>query len=268
MRHPVLWLVLLFALSLSQVWAGTCLLSGAGGLALQLTSIAPLMKTPQGALVQGSVTLTPVEALAQGLNSTYYLDDKPVGAQTVTRPELTLDTTKLPDGLHSVRLEAGDGVRLAMSSGNLALHVANDATTNAILGQAGKSDAPAFVKLYRKTVLREIVWFDNREADLEKHGYMSGQRIYITLTDLMRHIGGTMIWGPSQSYIMVERNGVKVRVIPGSARVYVNGEKKSLGRATQRIGNRTFVPIRPMLSLFGVEMAWNRPEHRAFVNVK
>jgi hypothetical protein len=268
MRHPLLWLCLAATLALSPAWAGTCLLIGSGGLALQLTSTALLMKTPQGALVQGRITVTPAEALEHGLSSTYYLDDRPVGLDTTTRPELIVDTAKLGDGLHTVRLEAGDGVRLAMSTGNLALHVANDATTNVILGQRGGDGAPAFVKLYRKIVLREIVWFDNREADLEKHGFISGQRIYITLTDLMRHVGGTMVWGPSQSYITVERSGIKVRVIPGSARVYVNGEKQSLGRVATRIDSRTFVPIRPMLSIFGIDVDWNRAQHRAFVNLK
>jgi hypothetical protein len=268
MRLPLLGLIVLLCLSLSQAWAGTCLLSGPAGLALQLTSTAPLLRTPQGALVQGQIMLTPVEALADGLPSTYYLDDKPVGASTVMRPELTVDTTKLPDGLHSVRLDAGDGLKLALSTGNLALHVANDATTNVLLGQEGEGGTPTFIKLYRKVLLREIVWFNGREADLEKHGFMSGQRLYITLTDLMRHIGGSIIWGPSQSYIMVERNGIKVRIIPGSARVYVNGEKRSLGRAAMRIDNRTFVPIRPLLSIFGLEVDWNRAQHRAFVNTK
>jgi hypothetical protein len=167
-----------------------------------------------------------------------------------------------------VRLEAGDGLRLAMSTGNLALHVANSTTANAILGEADTDGAPAFVKLYRKLILREVVWFDNREADLEKHAFFSNQRVYITLTDLMRHIGGSMIWGPSGSYITVERNGVKVRVIPGSSRVIVNGEKKSLGQVAMQIGNRTFVPVRPMLSIFGVDVNWNRAQHRAFVNTK
>jgi len=268
MRHRLLWLCLIATLALSQAWAGTCLLSGSAGPVLQITSLAPLMKTPQGALVQGSITVTPLEALAQGLTSTYYLDDQPVALNAITRPELIVDTTKLRDGLHALRLEAGDGVRLAMSTGNLALHVANDATANAVLGQGADRGAPSFVKLYRKVILREIVWFNNREADLEKHGFSSGRRIYITLTDLMRHIGGSMVWGPSQSYITVERNGIKVRVIPGSARVYVNGERQSIGRVAMRLDNRTFVPIRPMLSIFGVDVEWNSAQHRALVNVK
>lgn len=268
MRHQQFWLcLLLLSLGLGTAWAGTCVLTGAGGFALQVTSTAPLMKTPQGAVVQGSITLSPAEALQGGLGATYFLDEKPVAVSFDLRPELTVDTTKLSDGAHAVRLEAHDGTRLAFSSGNLALHVANDTTTNVIFQQA-QTDAPAFVKLYRKLIRREIVFFDKREADLEKHGFMRGGHIYITLTDLMRHIGGTMIWGPTAGYLTVERNGVKVRVIPGSARVYVNGEKQSLGRASYRIDNRTFVPIRPMLNIFGLDTDWNRPLHRAFVNTK
>jgi hypothetical protein len=268
MRHQQLWLcLLLLSFGLGTAWAGTCVLSGADGFALQVTSTAPLMKTPQGAVVQGSITMSPAAALTAGLGSTYFLDEKPLAVSFDLRPELTVDTTKLSDGTHAVRLEVHDGTRLAFSSGNLPLHVANDTTTNVILKQA-QTSAPAFVKLYRKVLLREIVFFDKREADLEKHGFLSHGRIYITLTDLMRHVGGNMVWGPTAGYLTVERNGVKVRVVPGSSRVYVNGEKQSLGRAAYRIDNRTFVPIRPMLDIFGLDTDWNRPLHRAFVNTK
>jgi len=268
MRHRLLGLcILLLALGVGLASAGTCVLPGAGGIALQITGNGPLTKTPQGAVVQGSITLSPTEDLAAGLGATFYVDDKPRGVTFQSRPEWTVDTTKLSDGLHAVRLEAHEGTRLALSSGNLALHVANDTTSNVLLQQATAAE-PAFVKLYRKIILREIVFFDKREADLEKHGIVSGGRIYITLTDLMRHIGGTMIWGPTSSYVTVERNGVKVRVIPGSARVYVNGEKQSLGRASFRVENRLFVPIRPMLTIFGLTTDWNRAQHRAFVNTK
>jgi len=130
-------------------------------------------------------------------------------------------------------------------------------------------DGPVVVKLYRKALLREAVFFNNREADLEKHAWMSSGRLNITLTDLARHIGGTIIWGPSQQYITVQRSGITIRVIPGSARVYVNGEKRSLGQPARRIENRTYVPIRPMLALFGIENThWNRIQHRAYVSTK
>lgn len=265
MQVRLLGLCLLLTV-VTSAWAGTCVLSG-GGIALQITGTAPLMNTDAGALVRGTISLSPLEALTDGLSSIYYLDDRAVSVSTDPRPRLNVDTAKLSDGVHQVRLDAADGTRLALSTGNLPLHVANDATTNVVLQQATTA-SPSFVKLRRKLLLREIVFFDKREADLEKHGFMSGGRIYITLTDLMRHIGGTMIWGPSANYLTVEHEGVTVRVIPGSARVYVNGEKQSLGRAAYRKGNRTFVPIRPMLDIFGITVDWNRPTHRAFVNTK
>jgi hypothetical protein len=258
--------LLLMFLAVGSAWAGTCVLTGAGQMALQITSTAPLLKTPDGAMVQGTITLSPTEALAQGLGSTYFLDDRPLGVSFDNRPQVTVDTRRLKDGVHAIRLEALDGTRLAFSTGNLPLHVVNDATSNMVLKAAG--DPPAFVKLYRKVLLREIVFFNNREADLEKHAFVEGGRVYITLTDLMRHIGGTMVWGPTANELTVERNGVKVRVIPGSDRVYVDGKPRSLGRDTYRIDCRTFVPIRPMLAIFGEATAWNRAQHRAFVNVK
>lgn len=266
MRHRTLWLcfaTLTFAAG--SALAGSCILSGDGGLTLQITGTAPVMATPRGAVVQGDITLFPTSNLNAGLNSIYYVDEQPVAMSSMSRPELRVDTAKLSEGIHSVRLEALDGQRLALSSGNLALHVANEATTNVAMTQAGDA-APPFVKLYRKLLLREIIFFNDREADLEKHGFISGGRVYITLTDLMRHIGGTMIWGPTSSYITVSRSGITVRVIPGSSAVYVNGERQSLGRAAIRRDNRTFVPVRPMLDIFGMDTHWNRLLHRAFVN--
>lgn len=247
--------------------AGTCIVTGAGPLTLQLSSLAPLQATPAGAIVSGAVVVTPREALTQGLTAIYYLDDEVKLVSEQPRPELKLDTQGLVDGLHELRLEVSHGTQLAMSTGSLALQVANDAATAAV-AQAAPGDPP-FVKLYRKLLLREIVGFNGREADLEKHAWLSHGRVFITLTDLMRHVGGTIIWGPSQNFIVVERNGIEIHVIPGSARVLVNGERASLGQAARRIDNRTYVPIRPMLALLGIETVdWDSGRGRAYVATK
>jgi hypothetical protein len=265
MRHIVIPL-LLVALAVAPAMAGTLTLTGTGALALQIVGTAPLMATPGGAAVSGTITISPGESLRDGLTAIFYVDNEARFISALSRPELAVDTTRLPDGIHEVRMDVSDGTQLAFSTGGIPIHVLNDSTVNLITGQAAAGGNPPFVKLYRKILLREIVWFNNREADLEKHAVVSGGRVYITLTDLLRHVGGTIIWGPSKSYVVAERNSVKLRFVPGSSRVYVNGKRASLGRSTWRSDCRLFVPIRPVLALLGLETDWNRIQGRAYVN--
>lgn len=264
MRHLMILLCVVIV-AVSPALAGTFTSAGPGMLGLQISSAA-LLNTASGAAVSGTITLSPTEALVNGQTSIFYLDDQAKLVSALAQPELSLDTTKLNDGLHEVRLEICDGTQLAFSTGAIPLHVLNDGTMN-VMRQATAGE-PAFTKVYRKLLLREIVWFDNREADLEKHAFMNGGRVYITLTDLLRHVGGTIIWGPTESYVMVERNGVKMKFVPGSSRVYMNGEARTLGLATTRIQNRLFVPVRPVLRLLGIGTEWNRIQGRAFVNTR
>ena len=44
----------------------------------------------------------------------------------------------------------------------------------------------------------------------------------ITLTDLMRHIGGQVDWGPPRDLILATRNGITVRV-RGSSSISAKG---------------------------------------------
>lgn len=255
----------LAVLVFSPVWAGTATLTGSGAMALQVEAATPILKTPAGAGVTGEIVVTTTHALSGGLTTTFFLDDVARATGSNARPELRVDTNRLADGVHELRAEVTDGTRLVMATGGLPLHVMNHmvvAAQNQVRG--GDSNIN---KVYRKVLLREIVWFDGREADLEKHAFRSGGQLYITLTDLVRHIGGGIVWGPDAGYIMVERGGVKVRVIPGSARVYVDGQKQGLGASAIRIENRTFVPVRAMLKVFGLESSWNAARGRLDVDV-
>ena len=114
-------------------------------------------------------------------------------------------------------------------------------------------------------IFREIVYFNNREADLEKHAFVRDGRVYITLTDLMRHIGGSIIWGPDDDQMEVERNGITVELFPNSRTVYVNGVERTLDRTTLRRANRTCVPVRPFAALFGIATQWDFQDDRAYV---
>jgi hypothetical protein len=265
MRHLMI-LLCFVVLTISPVLAGSLTFTGPGSFGLQIVSTAPLLATPGGATVSGSITLSPPSALRDGLSATFYLDSQAKLVSELANPSFSVDTTKLSEGLHEVRMDVLDGTQLAFSTGTIPLHVMRDIAVNAL--RQDEAGEPAFGKVYRKLLLREIVWFDNREADLEKHAFVSGGQVYITLTDLLRHVGGTIIWGPTESYVKVERNGRQIRFIPGSSRVIVNGVPKSLGHASMRIDNRLFVPLRPTLALMDMQMKWNKVQGRAYVNTK
>lgn len=263
MRHLMI-LLCVAAVAVTPVLAGSFTFTGPGTFGLQIVSDAPLLSTASGAAVSGVISLSPTEALANGQTSIFYLDNETKLVSGLSYPQLSLDTTKLSDGLHEVRMEVCDGTRLAFSTGAIPLHVLNDSTLN-VIRQTPANELP-FVKVYRKLIMREIVWFDNREADLEKHAFKSGGQIYITLTDLLRHVGGTIIWGPDQSYVMAERSGVKMQFVPGSSRIIINGQKRTLGQNTIRVDNRLCVPLRPLLRLMGITMEWNKVQGRAYIN--
>lgn len=250
------------------VLASSITISGGGNLALQVVAGTAVLKTPSGAGVTGEVLVSPALEVAPGLTTTFYVDDTARLASSISRPELRLDTTRLSDGLHGLRVEVSRGLQLVMSTGDIPLHVLNGLSESA-LQQVNRPDTDSNLnKVYRKLLLREIVWFDGREADLEKHAFRQNGQIYITLTDLIRHIGGGIVWGPEASYILVERGGTQVRVFAGTSRVLVNGQARSLAAPAVRIDNRTFVPVRSMLALFGVSSQWNAGQGRLYVETR
>ena len=220
------------------------------------------MKTAGGAVVQGEIVITPASPVADGLTTAFCLDDAVRLISDMNQPRMTLDTTTLEDGLYELRVDILDGTQLAFSTGSIPLHVANRGTGTVL--QQTRTEVP-FNKAYRKAIRREIVWYNNREMDLEKHGFIQRGRVYITLTDLMRHIGGNIIWGPHHNFIEVQRSGLTVRVIPGSTRIIVNGETRHLDMPARRIGDRTYVPVRPFCALFGITTHWSHENNRAIV---
>jgi hypothetical protein len=259
----LLCLVLLTSIA-GSVWAHTLTLTGPGALGVLLAAQAPITRTLAGAAVSGEVTVSPVSALPTGSLATFYLDDQARFTSSDPRPELRLDTDQLSEGVHQLRLEVSDGAQLALSTGTLPLHVIRTAT-QAVTGAARGGGEIPFNKVYRKIILREIIWFNRQEADLEKHAFWRRGSVYITLTDLIRHVGGNITWGPSNKYILVERKGMKIRVTPGSSHVYVNGLKLNLGRPCKQIDSRTYVPVRQMLCLLGINTQFNYCQRRVDV---
>jgi len=149
---------------------------------------------------------------------------------------------------------------------------------------AAQDEGSSFVKLYIKEQKRHIVWYNGTEGDPEKWAFVERGRVYVTLTDLMRHIGGTVTWGPRSHRLFATREGLTVRVIPGSSRVYLYQESPpdsifidwrdwptkpgavaSLGRSARRINDRTYVPLRSMCAIFGIPVHWQSYKGRAHV---
>ncbi len=129
-----------------------------------------------------------------------------------------------------------------------------------------QSSAPDFQIIERKTIQREMVWFNGREGDFEYKPFLKNKRVYVTLLDLMRHIGGNLLTGPPKNLTELERNKVLVRVLPGQHYVLLNGMKTDVERAPIKRGGAMYVPLRFYCNLFGISVEWNRIEQRAYVS--
>jgi hypothetical protein len=285
--------VLLGAVLAGGAWARSTVLRGGGDFGVQVytpSTIARLGTTP---VLRGEVLLTPAREDLGGASITYYLDEKPRFATNQIPPEYLLDTSSLDDGPHVLRVEASRNDQLIASTGSIPFHVANTAL-DAALGQAmAAAVQPTFIKLYYPYIERHIVWFNKREGDLEKRAFMRHGQVYMTLNDLIRHIGGQIEWcqktarfhtiywsagkekelvdrawprGPGREIIVVTRGQKKVQVLPGSATVIVNGSPRSLGAPAQMIGGRTYVPVRAVCGIFDIDYKWSDFEHRAHVS--
>jgi hypothetical protein len=244
--------------------ANTTTVSVGSELGVVINATAPIVPMGSSAAVQGRICLEPAGPAPRAMTS-FVLDDGVKLMTDTARPQFNLDTAELADGLHYVRLDYSDGPILLASTGSIPLYVYNN-SQQAMMAQAAGS-SPDFIKTQRKIIRREMVWFDGREGDLEKHGFIRGGRVYITLTDLVRHIGGSIVWGPHHRYIEVHRSNMVVRVVPDSATIYVDGRKQRVDRPALRIGDRTYVAVRPMCELFEIGVDWNYRTNRAMVGL-
>lgn len=259
------------------ILAGLLIASAAG--AVQLTvmqgtlpviiqSSAGVLPIDQGVAVCEQI-MVKTEAPADS-TTLIALDGQPLLISNDPRPTLRLDTTQLPDGPHRLKVDATglDGTKLA-SATDLVLNVANAAgALREQIGATVAAPAPPFMMLYRKYIPREVVWFNGREGDLEKHGFRKSGQIYLTAVDLFRHLGGTIVWGPSANWIELHRNNTVVRIIPGSRAIVVNGTAQNLPAPCVRKGDRTFVPVAALCAVFGLPTAWNAEEQRLYVTFR
>jgi len=248
--------------------AGTVTVQGPGGLSLNITCDLPPGEAPTPELA-GPLTIAPVSDYVRDRPMILYVDGTARGLVSNVRGRFELDAAEMSEGQHTVRVDAVHGEQLIASTGSVPVTVLGAAQAAERQAAAGPptlgGPRPVFQKLYRPRLYREIVYFNNREADLEKHAFIRNGRVYITLTDLMRHIGGTIIWGPDDDEIEVHRNDIVVRVFPHSRTVYVNDVEQKLDRTTVRRQNRTYVPVRPFAALFGIVTEWDFQDDRAYV---
>lgn len=264
--RPLLVAVLSILGVASLATAGTLTVEGPGGLSLTMMSdLSMTEEGPQPAL-RGEIGIAPIAEGVQQCPLVLYVDGKPKALTAESGGEFSLDTTALTDGEHDVRVDAIRGEQLIASTGSIPVMVLN-AVAAPVVQQAPALGAPrpSFNKLYKAKIFHEIIYFNNREADLEKHAFVRNGRVYITLTDLLRHIGGTLIWGPDDDQMQIVRNDVTVDLFPHSSTVYVNDVKTNLGWTTLRKQNRTYVPVRPFAALFGIVTEWDFAKDRAYV---
>lgn len=246
--------------------AGTLTVAGAGGLSVDITCDVPPSDSANPE-VCGAISIAPVTAELQDKPMMLYVDGVIRGITSDATERFDLDASALAEGEHTFRVDAVMGEELIASTGSVPFTVlsAAEAATRRLPATDLGGPRPAFNKLYVPRVFREIIYFNNREADLEKHVFIRNGRVYITLTDLMRHIGGSVLWGPDEDDLKVVRNDVTVEVTPGSATVIVNGVRQTLGHPTVRKQNRTYVPVRPFAALFGISTVWDFQDGRAYV---
>ncbi len=248
--------------------AGTFTMQGAGDLSIDITCDIPQLEGAQPE-VAGRVSIAPVSEEIRRLPMILFVNGQARGFTSDTRGQFDLDADTLGEGEHTLRVDALDGEQLIASTGSLPFTVMSGARAAErqaeVEAEPLGGPRPVFQKIYQPRIYREIVYFNNREGDLERHALIRDGRVYITLTDLMRHIGGSIIWGPRHDHMEVHRNEFTVRVYPNRERVLVNGVEQMLDRTTFRKENRTYVPVRSFAALFGIATEWDFQDERAYV---
>jgi hypothetical protein len=235
---------------------------------VKIDSPNAIVSSAVGPKVTGALVITPSPLKPVCDHIVFYVDEKARLTSTEPSPRLELDTAALSDGEHTLRLEAETNGKLTYSSGTIRFQVANKAGA-AVAGAfdrvAEEQPAPAYEKTYRAVIGQEAIWFNGTEGDLERHAFISNGRMYITLNDLMRHIGGRIVWGPKGNSIDVTRNDKTIHLTPGSSKATVNSNPVDLRLPVTVHDGRTFVPARALCDLFGVYIEYNKTEHRAYV---
>lgn len=245
----------------------TKVLTTGNALDVRLECAEAILPSAAGPLVRGSLQISPHPLRPVCDKLLFFVDGDLKLATDAANPALLLDTAGLADGEHVLRIDAEKSGKLVLSTGPIVVNVAN-VKGSAVLAdvlEMPEQGSPAFAKLFRVPVTQEAVWFSGEEADLEKHAFVSGKRMYISLNDLIRHIGGKQVWGPGAGYIEVQRNDTHLRLFPGSSKAKVNNNDVNLGSPVKVKANRMYVPLRKVCEIFGIYVEWSDVENRAYV---
>ena len=247
--------------------ADSRVLATGSALEIRIEGEHPIVGSSLGPALQGTVEVSPAPVKPRCDRLVFYVDGEAKAPTEADGSTLVLDTTTLKDGEHSLQLVAERGGRLVLSTGAVSVRVAN-AEGSAVadeVAEGGDKASPPFSKVYRAVLTHEAIWFRGEEGDLERHAYQTSDRMYLTLTDLVRHIGGGIVWGPKASHIEVHRSDITLRVFPGSKTVRVNNNAVELPLPTVVKDGRTYVPARAVCEILGVYIEWNKDEKRAYV---
>jgi len=230
---------------------------------LELSSPDPIIRPGGPPVVRGTLTIAPsAEPMPQG-SVTIFVDGKAQYASNDPKPAYTWDTTAVADGLHTIRVDVSQGPTTTATTGEVKVVVANQvpiAQTLALV--AGQ---PELNKLHHKKILRESVWFNGREGDLERNATLVQGRVCITANDLVRHIGGQLDWGPPGNLLILSRGDRSIRIVPGSNKIYVNGEERLVVPAPFVKYDRTWIPVKPLCDLLDLVVVWDTYTQRAYV---
>ncbi len=230
---------------------------------MSVASTEPVIRPGGPPVVRGTLTLSPeAEPMPQGY-VTFYLNGTAQYSSNNPEPKYTLDTTELADGPHVLRIDVDSGPTTVGTTGNVVLRVANQVPIAQIMELV--AGEPGIVKLHHKKILREVVWFNGREADLERHATIVQGRVCVTLNDLVRHIGGTIEWGPPANLVILKRGDRSLRIVPGSNVIHINGEEQIIVPAPFIKYNRTWVPVKPICDLLDITTVWDIYTDRAYV---
>lgn len=100
---------------------------------------------------------------------------------------------------------------------------------------------PVLVKIKRTVLPKTAISFDGKPADLEFAPFVEEASLFINLTDLIRHTGGIVIWGPAA------KDGIAI---------YRNDLDLSDLLPIKTVNGAAYVPLRRAVSLMGMTVQW------------